>query len=132
MSNLQSMADKASEMAGKAAELGKEAKESMEEFGRSAGRGLEEARDQTGDALHAAASTVRSKGRQSSRAIGDITAGAADRLDATASCIEDLSLRNAAADLKKFASRNVTRCLVAAVALGFVAGTLVNRAIHRA
>ena len=42
-----------------ASELGKEARESMEEFGRSAGKKLDEARDETGDALHAAASSVR-------------------------------------------------------------------------
>jgi len=52
-----------------AAELGKEARESIEELGRSAGKKLDEARDETGGALHSAASSVRRAGREGSAVI---------------------------------------------------------------
>ena len=47
-----------------AVEFGKDAKEAVEELGRSAGRKLEDARDQTAGALHTAAASVRKTGRQ--------------------------------------------------------------------
>jgi hypothetical protein len=113
-----------------ASELGKEAKESVEELGRSAGRKLDQARDDTGDALHAAASSVRSTGRKSSDAIDNCSTRTADRLDATASYIEDHDLRDAFTGLRKFARRHLTGSLVAAVAVGFLAGSAICRATH--
>jgi hypothetical protein len=115
-----------------AAELGKEAKESVEELGRSAGRRLDEARDEAGGALHSTASSVRTTGRQGSRAIGHIAAGAADRLDATASYIEDHELRDMFAGLRRFGRRHLTGSLVAAVAIGFFAGSALGRMNHGA
>jgi ABC-type transporter Mla subunit MlaD len=113
-----------------ASEVGKEANESIEELVRSAGRRLDEARDETGDALHAAASSVRTTGRQSSEAIDDLATGAADRLDATASYIEDLDLRDAVTGLRRFGRRHLTGCLLAAAAIGFLAGSALCRATH--
>jgi hypothetical protein len=113
-----------------ATEFGKETKESVEEFGRSAGRSLDAARDETGDALHAAASSVRATGRKSSAAIDNLTAGAADRLDETASYVENHDLSDALTGLRRFARRHLTGSLVAAVAVGFVAGAALNRAAH--
>ena len=60
-----------------ASELHKEAKESMEELGRSAASQLDEARDQTAGALHTAASSVRKTGRQGSEAIDNFATSAA-------------------------------------------------------
>jgi len=110
-----------------ASELGKEAKESFDELVRSAGRRLDSARDETGGALHAAASSVRATGRQGSEAIDNLTTGAADRLDATASYIEDHDLRDVLNGLRRFARRHLTGSLVAAVALGFLAGSALSR-----
>ena len=61
-------------------------------MGRSAGRELDEARDEAGAALHSAASSVRGTGRDSSAAIGTCSTQTADRLDATASFVEDHDL----------------------------------------
>lgn len=113
-----------------ASELGKEAKESIEELGRSAGRRLDEARDETGDALHAAASSVRRTGRQGSAAIDNLATGTADRLDATASYIEDHDLGDAFTGLRKIARRHLTGSLVAAAAIGFLAGSALSRLTH--
>jgi ElaB/YqjD/DUF883 family membrane-anchored ribosome-binding protein len=113
-----------------ASELGKEARESIEELGRSAGKRLDEARDQTGDALHSAASSVRKTGRQGSAAIDDCSTRAADRLDATASFIEDHDLGDALDGLRRFARRHMTGSLVAAVAIGFLAGSALRRMTH--
>jgi ElaB/YqjD/DUF883 family membrane-anchored ribosome-binding protein len=113
-----------------ASDLGKDAKESMEELGRSASRKFDEARDETGDALHTAASSVRKTGRQSSEAIDNLAGTAADRLDATASYVEDLDLRDVFTGLRRFGRRHLTGCLVAAAAIGFLAGSALCRATH--
>lgn len=113
-----------------ASEFGKEAKDSIEELGRSAGRKLDEAREETGGALHSAASSVRSAGRQGSAAIDNCSTRTADRLDATASYIEDHDLGDALTGLRRFAHRHPAGTLVAAVAVGFLAGSAICRATH--
>jgi ElaB/YqjD/DUF883 family membrane-anchored ribosome-binding protein len=113
-----------------ASELGKEAKASMEELRRSAGRRLDEARDETGDALHTAASSVRTTGRRGSEAIDNLATSTADRLDATASYVEDHDLRSVFTGLHRSVRRHPTGSLVAAVAIGFFAGCAFRRATH--
>ena len=113
-----------------ASELGKDAKESIEELRRSAGRKLESARDETADALHAAASSVRATGRQGSEAIDNIADSAADRLDATASYVEDRDLRDAYRGLRRFCRRHLSGSVLAAAAVGFVAGSALSRAVY--
>jgi ElaB/YqjD/DUF883 family membrane-anchored ribosome-binding protein len=113
-----------------ASELGKEAKESVEELGRSAGGKLDQARDDTGEALHAAASSVRTTGHKGSEAIDNCSTRTADRLDATASYVEDHDLRDVFTGLRGFARRHLTGSLVAAVAVGFLAGSAICRATH--
>jgi ElaB/YqjD/DUF883 family membrane-anchored ribosome-binding protein len=102
----------------------------MEKLGRSAGRKLDDARDETGIALHTAASSVRTTGRQGSKALDNLATGAADRLDATASYIEDHDLRGGFADLRRFCRRHPTGSLLAAVAIGFLAGSALSRVTH--
>ena len=113
-----------------AVEQGKEAKESLEELGRSAGRRLDQARDETGDALHSAASSVRKTGRQGSAAIDDCSTRTADRLDATASFIEDHDLGDAFNGLRRFARRHMAGSLVASAAIGFLCASALSRAAH--
>jgi ElaB/YqjD/DUF883 family membrane-anchored ribosome-binding protein len=110
-----------------ASELGKEARESMEELGRAAGRRLDEARHETGGALHTAASSVRTAARRGSKAIDNLATGAADRLDATASYVKNQDLRGVLTGLRKFSRRHPTRSLLAAAAIGFLAGSIISR-----
>jgi ElaB/YqjD/DUF883 family membrane-anchored ribosome-binding protein len=111
-----------------ASELGKEAKETVEGFGRSAGRKFDDAREETGGALHSAASSVRAGGRRGSDAIDSAASGAADRLDATASYVEDHDLRDIFKGLRKFGRRHLTGSLMVAAAIGFLAGSVFVRA----
>jgi len=113
-----------------AAEYGKQARESIEELGHTAGRKLDEARDETGGALHSAASSVRKVGQQSSAAIDNCSTRTADRLDATASYIEDHDLGDAVTGLRNFARRHPARSMMAAVAIGFLAGSAISRMTH--
>lgn len=113
-----------------ATELGQEAKQSVEELGRSAGRRLDAARTETGAALHTAASSVRATGRQGAEALDNLATGAAARLDATASMVEDHDLRDALTGLRRFGRRHLAGSLVAAAAVGFLAGSAVRRATH--
>jgi ElaB/YqjD/DUF883 family membrane-anchored ribosome-binding protein len=113
-----------------ASELGKEARGAIEELGRSAGRRLDEARDETGSTLHAAASSVRTTGRKGSQAIDNLATSTADRLDATASYVEDHDLKDVFTGLRRFGRRHLTGSLVAAAAIGFLAGSALIRATH--
>lgn len=113
-----------------ASEPGNAAKESIEELQRSAGRKLDAARDETADAIHAAASSVLATGHQGSQAIDNIAGKAADRLDATASYVEDHDLSDAFTGLRRFCRRHLNGSLLAAVALGFVAGSALTRAVY--
>jgi hypothetical protein len=108
-------------------QLGKQARESAEEMGRSAGRKLDEAREETGDALHKAASSVRATGRQDSEAVDRFATGAADRLDATASFVRNHDLGDAFAGLRRFGRQHLAGSLLAAAAIGVVAGSTLNR-----
>ena len=113
-----------------ASELGKEARESVEELGRSAARKLDQARDDTGDALHAAATSVRTTGHKGCETIDNLTTGAANRLDATASYVEDHDLRDVFTGLRKFGRSHLTESLIAAAAFGFLAGSAISKATH--
>lgn len=113
-----------------ASELGKEARQSVEELSRSAGKRLDAVRTETGAALHTAASSVRATGRQGSEAIDNLATGAADRLDATASIVEDHDLRDALTGLRRFGRRHLTGSLLAAAAFGFLAGSAMRRSAH--
>jgi hypothetical protein len=113
-----------------APEFGKQTRESIEELGRSAGRKLDEARDETGAALHSAASSVRRTGRDSSAAINNCSTHTADRLDAAGSYIEDHDLTDAVTGLRRVAHRHLTGSIIAAVAVGVLAGAFLSRVTH--
>lgn len=113
-----------------ASELGQEAKDTVEELGRTAGRKLDEVRGETGAALHTAASSVRATGRQGSAAIDTLADGAANRLDATASLVEDHDLRDVYTGLRRFGRRHLAGSLIVAAAIGFLAGSAIRRAAY--
>jgi ElaB/YqjD/DUF883 family membrane-anchored ribosome-binding protein len=110
-----------------AMEFGREAKESLEKLARSAEKlarsasdSLDETRDGTGDALHAAAASIREAGQS----LNNLTTGVSQKLHATGAYIEDHDFKGM---LKGFASRNPGPSLVVAAALGFFIGTAVMR-----
>lgn len=107
-----------------------EAKETVEEIARSAGRKLDAGREETADRLRTAASTVRTNGRRSSEAIDRFARGTANKLDSTASYVEDCDLRAVFVGLRRFGRRHLTGSLVAAAVFGFVAGSALRRITH--
>jgi hypothetical protein len=113
-----------------ASEFGGDAKESIEELRRSASTKLDAARDETADALHAAAASVRAAGRQGSEAIDNIAEGAADRLHATAAYVEDRDLSEMITGLRRFGRRHLTGCLLAAGVAGLAAGIALSRTVY--
>ena len=119
-----------SKLAETAAELGKDARDTVDQLGQSAGKKLDEVRSETGGALHSAASSVRQAGRQSSKVIGNMAADTANRLDATGSYVEDHNLKGACQDLGAFGSRHIAGSLAIAAAIGFLAGTALSRFTH--
>ena len=99
-------------------------------MGRTAARKIDEARIDAGDSLHAAASTVRAKGRQGSDAIGKVANGAADKLEATGSYLKEHDLQDAADGLRAFSRNHMAGSLIAAGALGFLVGSALARLTH--
>ena len=123
MTNLKTVTESASD-------LGNEAKDSIEELGRTTVRKLDETRGETAAALHSAASSVRATGRRGSAAIDELSNGAADRLDATATYVEDHDLRSAFNSIQRYGRHHLAGSIVTAVALGFIAGSAISRATH--
>ena len=112
-------------------ELGKEAKESVEELARSAGRKMDAIRGETGAVLHTAACSVRAAGLEGTEALDELVAGTAAQLDATASFVENYDLRDVCTSLRMLAHRHLTGSLVAAAVIGFFAGFAIRRATHK-
>ena len=107
-----------------------EAKEQAEDLGRTAAKKLDEVRNQTADALRTAASSVRTTGRQSSEIIDNCAANTADRLDATASYVEQHNLSGLASGFRQVVRRHPAGSLMIATAIGFFAGSAIRRMTH--
>ncbi|HXP61589.1 MAG TPA: hypothetical protein VN829_13920 [Dongiaceae bacterium] len=107
-----------------------EVKETVEDIARSAGKKLDEARDETADRLHTAASSVRTTGRHGSEAIDRIAKGTAKKLDSAAEYVEECDFRGVLISLRQFSRRHLTGSLLAAAAIGFLAGSALRRTSH--
>lgn len=92
-------------------------------FGRTAGKKFDRARDQTGGALHAAASSMR----KSSSKIERVTTSAARCIDQTASFIEDTNFKHAVAELRRYGQKHMTCSLLVSAAVGIWAGFTLGR-----
>ena len=101
-----------------------DAKETAGDLARSAGQQLDQARRNTADVLHTAASSVRTTGSRGADAIGQVATGAADKLDATASFVQEHDLGSAITSLRRFGRRHPTSTLLAGMAVGVFAGSL--------
>ena len=117
------MTTKLNVVAETARELGRDVKDSVADFGRSAGRKIDVARDQTGDALHAAASSVR----KGSAKIDVMAGDAASRLDTTASFVKDADLKSLSAGVRRFGQTNLTLTVLVAAAAGLWVGLALGR-----
>src|SRR4029079_9311019 len=107
-----------------------EVRDQAEDLVRSAGEKLQEARNETAGGLQQAASSVRNTGRQGSEAIGNLANNAADKLDATALCVESYDPRDAITGLRRVISRYPARSLVIATTIGLFAGCAIRQFTH--
>ena len=109
--------DKASEVGGKA-----------EDLMRAAGKTLKDARNDTAGGLHAAASSVRTTGRQGSKAIDHLANSTADKLDATATYVEKYDPLNG---MRRTIRRYPGRSLLIAATIGLFAGCALSHSRAR-
>jgi hypothetical protein len=117
------MANTLRDVAATALETGREVKDSVAGFVRSATGKIDTARDQTGEALHAVAASVR---RGSAKV--DVMAGdAASRLDTTASFVEGADLKGLSAGVRQFGQNNLTFTVLVAAAAGLWVGLALSR-----
>jgi ElaB/YqjD/DUF883 family membrane-anchored ribosome-binding protein len=110
----------------KASEVGERA----EDLVRAAGKKLKEARNETVDGLQRAASSVRATGRQGSEAIDNLANSAADKLDATASYVENYDPRDVLTGLRRAIRRYPAGSLVIATTIGLFAGCAIRQFTH--
>ena len=104
-----------------------DARDNVENRARIAGQQFDQARHDTADALDQAASSVRRAGGRGADAIDNTISGAANRMDATASYVDDHDVRSALTGLRRFGQRHPAAAMAAGVALGMLAGSLVTR-----
>jgi hypothetical protein len=110
-------------MAEAAANAGRDVKDSVMEFGKTAGRKIDTAREQTGDALRGAASSVR----EGSAHLDVLAGNTASRLDAAATAVKEADLSSVCSGLRRFGQNNLTATVVAAVAIGYLIGSAFGR-----
>jgi ElaB/YqjD/DUF883 family membrane-anchored ribosome-binding protein len=117
------MATTLNNVAETARDISRDLKDSMNQFGRTASKKIDAAREQTGDALHAAASSMR----RNSGKIDGLARGAAKRLDATAHFVEHADLKGLRTGARRFGQNHLTLTLLVAAAAGFWAGIALSR-----
>ena len=119
MSNLKSVAEKA-------ADLGQEVKESVQELGEEASRKLLEFRKSAEDVLQSVAASVR----EGSVAVEGAASNAAKKLGTARACIEDYRKRDLGGGIQKFCRDHVTEIVVGSAIVGFIAGSAYKRTVH--
>ena len=105
-----------------AANVSRDVKDSVVEFSKSAGRKIDTARELTGEALRDAASSVR----QGSARIDVLAGSTASRLDAAATAVKDANFKSVCTGLRRIGQNNLTATVVAAMAIGYLAGSALN------
>jgi hypothetical protein len=120
------MATTLKDLASTAMDIGRDVKDTVVQFGESAGRKIDDARDQTGGALHAAASSMR----KGSAKIDVLAGSAAKKLDTTASFVEDANMKGLFAGARRFGQNHLTLTVLAGVAVGFWAASTLSRGVR--
>ncbi len=103
------------------------AQEQLKDFGLAAGDKLDDARNETADALENAAYSVRTTGRNGAKSIENISENAAGRLDSTAQYIRSNDVAGMLSNVRQVISRNPTGFLILAASIGFLAGSAFRR-----
>jgi ElaB/YqjD/DUF883 family membrane-anchored ribosome-binding protein len=80
--------------------------------------------------LHAAASSIRKGGHQSSKAIEDLAEGAASKLDGVGSYVRKHDLKRTIGESRQIVRRYPVESLALAAGLGFLTGFAIRRITH--
>jgi hypothetical protein len=120
------MATSLKHVAATAIDVSRDVKHSVERFGKTAGRKIDSARDQTGGALHAVASSMR----RSSAKVEVLGRNAAKRLDTAASFVENADFKRLYRGLRGFAKEHPTLTLLAGTVAGCWAGSTLSRVMR--
>ncbi|MGH9630904.1 MAG: hypothetical protein ACRD7E_21545 [Bryobacteraceae bacterium] len=97
------------------------------ELGRNAADKIDRNRESAAGALHNTASTLRNRGQSSGESITRIATRAADRLDTTATYMQDHSFRDMMDDVGQVVRRHPGPSIAAAAAVGFLLGAAMRR-----
>ena len=123
---MSTFSETASQLGSKVSEI----RDQVEDLGRAAGKKLDQTRNETAAAFHTAASSVRTTGRHSSEKIDTLATSAAEKLDATASYIQDHDMRSLIASIRHIVRRHPTRSVMVASGIGFLGGFAVRQVTH--
>jgi hypothetical protein len=106
-----------------ATKMGRDVKDSVVEFEKSAERKIDTARGQTGDVLRHAAASVR----QASARMDVLAGSAASGLDAAATAVKEADFKSLRSGLRRFGQNNLTATVLAAIAVGYLMGAAFGR-----
>jgi hypothetical protein len=88
---------------------------------------VDELAHETADSLHGAASSIRTGGGKSSKAIEDLANGAAAKLDGAGTFIEEHDLKHAVEGSRQLVRRYPVEALALAAGLGFLSALAIRR-----
>jgi ElaB/YqjD/DUF883 family membrane-anchored ribosome-binding protein len=91
---------------------------------------LDDIGHQAAESLHAAASSVRKGGQESSEAIEELAKSTASKLDHAGTFVERHNLKRAAAESRGLVRRFPVESLVMAAGVGFLTGFAVRQLAH--
>lgn len=104
-----------------------DARESVENLGRTAGETLDAARHGTAAALENAASSVRATAQAGAATMGTLADSAAGKLDSTAAYVRSHDVGGMLRSIRNVISRHPTGFVIVAAGLGFLAGSEFRR-----
>jgi len=111
------------EVADSAAAMGRNVKDSVVEFGKSASRKIDTVREHSGDSLRDLASSLR----QASARMHVLAGSAASSLDAAATAVKKADFQDIRSGMRRLAQNNLAATVLAAIALGYFIASALNR-----
>ena len=130
MANIDSVTDKwnggiheeAAKVSDVVGDLANQVKDKVSQFGRTATQKVDDSRASTAEAIQGSAASLRSAGQSSSEALTSAANMTAGKLESTAQYLRENDFAGMMKDLEHVVRRNPTRSIVAALAVGFLAG----------
>ena len=109
------------------ADTASQVKDRAAELGRSAIQKVDEGRSRTAETLKSTADSLRSGAQSSGQAITDVANRTAEKIDSTANYIRDHDFRGMLVDIEQVVRRSPTPALIGAIGLGFLLGAALRR-----